>query len=89
MNILSNIEQFIVQDLLSGSRVSVDPDEPLYSSGTLDSLGTLRVITFLEENYGFQIGDGEVGDENFGSLRKLEAFVERKLTQSRQYGASQ
>ena len=84
MKIQSEIEQFIIEDLLSGSRTAVDPDEPLYGSGNLDSLGTLRLINFLEEHYGLQIGDGEVGDENFGSLSKLAAFVEQKLARSRQ-----
>lgn len=78
MNISTEIERFILDDLLSGERSSLDPDEPLFNSGTLDSLGTLRLITFLEERFGLQIGDGDVGDENFGTLRKLQAFVERK-----------
>jgi acyl carrier protein len=78
MNISTEIERFILDDLLSGERPSLDSDESLFNSGTLDSLGTLRLITFLEERFGLQIGDGEVGDENFGTLRKLQAFVERK-----------
>ena len=74
----TEIERFILDDLLSGARPSLDPDELLFKSGTLDSLGTLRLITFLEERFGLQIGDGDVGDENFGTLRKLQAFVEGK-----------
>jgi acyl carrier protein len=78
MNIQSEIERFILDDILSGARPGLGADEPLFNNGTLDSLGTLRLITFLEERFGLQIGDGEVGDENFGSVRKLGAFVERK-----------
>jgi acyl carrier protein len=79
MNIKIEIERFITDDLLSGSRPSLDPDEPLFSSGLLDSLGTLRLITFLEERFGLQIGDGEVGDENFKTVNRIHAFVEKKL----------
>jgi acyl carrier protein len=78
MNIQSDIERFILDELLSGARPNLDPNEPLISSGTVDSLGTLRLITFLEERYGVQVGDGEVGDDNFGTLKQLAAFVERK-----------
>jgi acyl carrier protein len=81
MNIKSEIERFILDDLLAGSHSSLDPETPLFSSGLLDSLGTLRLITFLEERFGLQIGDGEVGDENFKSLSRIQAFVERKLAQ--------
>jgi acyl carrier protein len=77
-NIQTQIEQFILDDLLSGSRPSLDPDEHLFQNGTLDSLATLRLITFLEEAFGLQIGDGEVGDENFGSVNRIAAFVARK-----------
>ena len=78
MSTLSDIEQFILEDLLSGDRQKLEPDEPLFSSGLLDSLGTLRLITFLEDRFGLQIGDGEVGEENFKNLKTIEAFVERK-----------
>lgn len=78
MNIQSEIERFIVDDLLAGARPSLDPDEALFNTGTLDSLGTLRLISFLEERYGIAVQDGDVGDDNFGNLSKLAAFVERK-----------
>lgn len=78
MQIQSEIERFILDDLLAGGRNSINPDEPLISSGIIDSLGTLRLITFIEETYGVAIGDGEVGDENFGTLSRIAALVERK-----------
>jgi len=78
MNTRAEIERFILDELMSGERNSIDPDEPLISTGTLDSLGMLRLITFLEERFGLKIGDGEVGDENFGTLARLANFVERK-----------
>lgn len=82
MNIQTEIERFILDELLSGARPSLDPEEPLFSTGTLDSLGTLRLITFLEERFGLVIGDGEVGDENFKTVSRIRAFVERKLAQT-------
>ena len=83
MNTPVDIERFILDDLLSGTRASLNPEEPLISSGTLDSLGMLRLITFLEERFGLQIGDGDVGDENFGTLNRLVKFVERKQAETR------
>jgi len=63
-------------------RNSLNPDEPLASSGTLDSLGTLRLITFLEERFGLNIGDGDVGEEKFRTLRRLAVFVDRKRSEA-------
>ena len=83
MNIQTEIERFILDELLSGSRPTLDPEEPLFSNGTIDSLGTLRLITFLEERYGLVVGDGDVGDGNFKTLSRIHAFVERKQRESK------
>jgi len=73
------IKDFIVDTLLVASdRPDVDADEPLTSSGLIDSLGMLQLIMFLEEQFKVQVGDGEVGEENFGTLSRLAAFVDRK-----------
>lgn len=78
MNTQSDIKAFVLDELLSGARPDLGLDEPLFSTGTLDSLGTLRLIAFLEERYGISISDGDVGESNFGSLKLLAEFVERK-----------
>jgi acyl carrier protein len=83
MNIHTEIERFIIDDLLSGARPTLDHDESLFSNGTIDSLGTLRLITFLEERFGLIIGDGEVGDDNFKSVNSIAAFVQRKQAEAK------
>ena len=50
------IKNYILQEFLPGE----DPDEltdstPLISSGILDSLATLRLVSFLEEEYQIEI----------------------------------
>jgi acyl carrier protein len=73
------IKEFIVDTLLAASdRTDVAEDEPLTSSGLIDSLGMLRLIMFLEEQFGLQVGDGDVGEENFGTVSRIAAFVERR-----------
>lgn len=79
MSLQTEIERFIRDEILMGGRPELAAEEPLVSSGLLDSLGILRLITFLEERFGIQVGDGDVGEENFGSLARLSTFVERKL----------
>ena len=60
------IERFILDDLLhGGSRKSIALDEPLVSSGVIDSLGMLKLIGFLEQDMGLTIGDGDVKKQDF------------------------
>ena len=79
MTTQDTIKDFIVDTLLVASdRTDVATDEPLTSSGLIDSLGMLRLIMFLEEQFQVQVGDGDVGEENFGTVARIAAFVERQ-----------
>ena len=75
----THIERFIVGELLrDGGRKSISIDEPLISTGLIDSLAMLRLISFLEEEIGVTIADGEVTPDNFETMRQLLQFLERK-----------
>ena len=51
-----------------------DPEEPLQ----LDSLSVVRLIAFLENEFGYQIEDEELIAENFATLRKLGELLSTK-----------
>ncbi len=77
------IERFIQDNLLQGKkRKAITLDDPLVSSGVLDSLWMLRLIGFIEETMGVTIDDGDVTPENFETIRKILTFIERKKSGS-------
>ncbi|MEJ5239328.1 phosphopantetheine-binding protein [Limisphaera sp. VF-2] len=85
MELKTQIERFIVEDVLADGRDRLEPGEPLVGmGGLLDSLGLLRLIQFVEEQFQIRVGDGDVGEENFGSLERLVAFVARKQAEGRE-----
>ena len=51
-----------------------DPDEPLQ----IDSLGLIRMVAFLENDFGYRIEDEELVAENFATLRTLEGLLATK-----------
>jgi acyl carrier protein len=51
-----------------------DPDEPLH----VDSLGVIRLVAFLENEFGYRIEDEELVAENFATLRKLGDLLATK-----------
>jgi acyl carrier protein len=51
-----------------------DPDEPLH----IDSLGVIRLVAFLENEFGYRIEDEELIAENFATLRKLGQLLATK-----------
>ena len=79
MNSQARIERFILDELLLGaSRTRIELDEPLISTGVIDSLAMLRLITFIEEDLGVKISDGDVLSENFDTLRRIVGLIEWK-----------
>src|SRR5213593_2921583 len=51
-----------------------DPDEPLQ----IDSLGLIRLVAFLESDFGYRIEDEELVAENFATLRTLGQLLATK-----------
>src|SRR5215831_2418174 len=51
-----------------------DPDEPLQ----MDSLSLIRLVAFLENEFGYRIEDEELIAENFATLRKLGGLLASK-----------
>jgi acyl carrier protein len=79
MKIEAIVEKFIVEELImGGSNTKLDPDESLVSSGVIDSLAILRLITFIEETFGVTVEDDEVLPENFETINVIKEFVEAK-----------
>ena len=73
-----NIERFILDELLMGSRESIGHDESLISSGVIDSLALLRLIGFVEDRFGVVLEDEEVVAENFETINVIAALVQNK-----------
>jgi acyl carrier protein len=51
-----------------------DPDEPLQ----MDSLSLIRLVAFLENEFGYRIEDEELIAENFATLRALGELLATK-----------
>jgi acyl carrier protein len=79
MSAESTIKSFILKEFLPGE----DPDAledttPLMSSGVLDSLATLKLITFLEQEFGVKIEAHEADEEHFETIEDICQLVESK-----------
>ncbi|HBY94951.1 MAG TPA: acyl carrier protein [Chloroflexi bacterium] len=80
MNTSTLIERFVIEELMLGGRKGkIDPDESLIRSGILDSLSLLRLIVYLEEQFGLTVEDSEVIPGNFETLNSMEVFVKSKM----------
>ena len=50
----------------------------IFKEGILDSMGFLKLITFIENEFGFQVIDNDLSEENFESINAITEFIIRK-----------
>ena len=77
MSIQKTIHDFLVQDYeMAPGRESIDYDEPLLDGGLIDSLGILKLIGFLEEEYQITFDEDAITAESFASINAISRLVE-------------
>jgi acyl carrier protein len=83
-NIRELVRHFILENFLPGEDPKNLTDRTeLKESGILDSLSTLKLVTFLEEQFQveFEADDLEAG--NLSSLENIERLVKSKMAARR------
>jgi acyl carrier protein len=78
-NIKEQIRDYILSEFLPGeSAANLKDDTPLRTSGVLDSMATLQLVTFVEKQFGIEVEAHEAGIENFDHIGDIAKFVVRK-----------
>jgi acyl carrier protein len=72
---LSAVRKFVNSELLYQDDQAIDDNANLIESGVIDSMTLLRLVSFLEENYGIEIPDQEIVPDNFRSLSAIGTFL--------------
>jgi acyl carrier protein len=79
MSETERIRDFLIEDLhWQGTRSELTEDLPLIENHVIDSMGLLRLVAWLEETYGVEIGDEEVVPANFGTITRIEGLISGK-----------
>lgn len=69
-------KRFILDTFLPGEDPSaLEYDTPLISGGIIDSISTLKLVTFLEEEFDIQVQANEMNSDNLDTLEEITSFV--------------
>jgi acyl carrier protein len=71
-----------IRDNLTRGQGAVGVDDSLIDRGLIDSLGLMRIITFLEQRTAVRIPDHYVTPDNFQSATTIERMVESLRAES-------
>lgn len=81
---LTAVRKFVNSELLYQEDQQIDDNVNLIESGVIDSMTLLRLVSFLEENYGIEIPDQEIVPDNFRSLNAISAFLASRVSATEQ-----
>lgn len=77
MSIEADIKEFIATELLSGERsAQLAESDPLISSGLVDSMGLLQILSFVQQKFGVDLMT-VASPQDFDSVTALAAAVRR------------
>ena len=74
----AKIKEFIMTEVNPDRNlVEIDDDEPLVDSEIIDSLGILKIMAFLDEEFGIDLSAEEIKLENFKNVTSICSLVEK------------
>lgn len=79
VDVKEKVRAFVLEYAAGKGLTEVKDDEPLLTNNIIDSLGSFRMIAFLEETFPITIEDTDMVPENFQTLNDVESFVASKL----------
>ena len=77
--IMQSLASYIANQILKQPNKVIRPDEPLLSSGLVDSFNLVDLSLFIEKTFNVFIDDTELNPQTFDNLAQLTALIETRL----------
>lgn len=77
LKIKEKIKSYILQETFAENEKITD-DSLIFKEGYFDSMGFVRLVSFLETEYRLKIYDTDLVEQNFESINAITNFVIRK-----------
>lgn len=76
--IQEKLSSYIATEILKQPNRTIRPDEPLLSSGLIDSFHLVDLSLFVENNFQVHIDDVELNASSFDNLDQLTHFIKER-----------
>ena len=76
-DVRTDLKAFLLQRFPLLAAEPIVDETRLLTTGAIDSLGILELVTFLAERFGIELQDEDLDRANFESFGQLARFVER------------
>jgi acyl carrier protein len=76
------VRTYLLNNLFdSSSAHELNDSTPLISSGILDSISTLQVVSFLEETFHVEIQPSDLNEDHFNTVSQIADLVQARSGQ--------
>ena len=79
--IINNLSQYVVSQILRQPNRQLSSEEPLISSGLIDSFSLVDLALYIEDTFDVRIDDTELNAETFDTLEQLAAIIQDRKRQ--------
>ncbi len=73
-----SIAQHLQEEILQQSDRKIDPDEPLITSGLIDSFSLVDFALFIEDKFGVVLDNTELDGRTFDTLNQLILLIKER-----------
>jgi acyl carrier protein len=74
--VVSRIREYVVQNFLYMRQgLEFADSDSLLDRGIVDSVGTIELVTFVQDEFAIPVENGEITETNFGTLESIGWFV--------------
>ena len=76
----AEIRDFVLNELLKGmvDESELQDNRQMIKDGLIDSIGIMRLLTFLSQTYNIELTDDDFKMKNFESIDNICVFIMRK-----------
>jgi acyl carrier protein len=75
---IPTIEKYVAAQILKQPDRRISADEPLISSGLIDSFSLMDLALFVEDTFGVRVEDTELNANTFDNLAQLASLIESR-----------
>jgi acyl carrier protein len=76
-DVKEELKKFIIEEIADDSE-EIEYTSPLMSSGIIDSISSLQLVSFIEDNFNIEFLPHEVTQENLENINTIVEFIESK-----------
>ncbi len=78
--ITTRVHEWVIGHFPLAKNRNISLTDSLLESGIVDSLGTLDIVMFLEEEFGLVVEDEEMVADHFETVESITRFISNKFS---------